>query len=46
MCKQGGGREGGGCLGGKGKMNRQTNRPKLICPFNFFEAGANEEVGA
>ena len=20
-------------------MDGQTNRPKLICPFNFFEAG-------
>ena len=26
--------------GGGGEMDRQTNRPNLITPFNFFEAGA------
>ena len=25
--------------GERGYMDGQTNRPKLICPFNFFEVG-------
>ena len=25
--------------GGGGVMEGQTNRPKPICPFNFFEVG-------
>ena len=29
----------GGEVGGGGKMDGQTNRPKPICPFNFFKAG-------
>ena len=27
------------CAEGGGVMDGQTNRPKPICPFNFFEAG-------
>ena len=30
--------EGGGW--GKVKMDGQTNKPKPICPFNFFKLGA------
>ena len=26
-------------LEGEGEMDRQTTRPKPICPFNFFEVG-------
>ena len=32
-------RGGGGVLG-EGYMDGQTNRPKPICPFNFFVVGA------
>ena len=40
----GGGGGGGGGVGGvrgvgEGYMDGQTNRPKPICPFNFFEVG-------
>ena len=38
----GGGGAGRGCVcvrRGVGLMDGQTNRPKPICPFNFFEAG-------
>ena len=31
--------EGGGGGGGGVEMVGQTNRPKPICPFNFFAAG-------
>ena len=30
---------GGEWGGGMGYMDGQTNRPKPICPFNFFEVG-------
>ena len=27
------------CGRGEGKMGGEANRPKLICPFNFFKVG-------
>ena len=30
---------GGGREGVRGLMEGQTNRPKPLCPFNFFEIG-------
>ena len=35
----GGGGGGGGREGGRGEVDGQMNRPKPICPFNFFEVG-------
>ena len=34
-----GGGGGGRFGGGVGRMDGQSNRPKPICPFNFFEVG-------
>ena len=37
---------GGGCEGGwgEGKMDGQTNKPKPICPFNFFKVGGHNNA--